>query len=141
MDPELAILFFIILNLFNELERDRHARRRRVVLLRTNNDRSPYCRVNLRVPVLDSFFNDGDLRPDFRLSRDSFGVLLNLLHQDRHHGWGAEIEVLVFLFWLASGASYRVVSRVFGMPRSTVHFIVHRVTGEVVALRHRVIHP
>ncbi|CAL9684509.1 unnamed protein product [Knipowitschia caucasica] len=26
------------------------------------------------------------------------------------------------------------------MPRSTVHFIVHRVTGEVVALRHRVIH-
>uniref|UniRef100_A0AAV2J117 DDE Tnp4 domain-containing protein n=1 Tax=Knipowitschia caucasica TaxID=637954 RepID=A0AAV2J117_KNICA len=37
MDPELAILFFIVLNLFNELERDRQARRRRVVLLRTNN--------------------------------------------------------------------------------------------------------
>ncbi|KAF3838500.1 hypothetical protein F7725_010268 [Dissostichus mawsoni] len=37
---------------------------------------------------------------------------------------------MVFLFWLASGASCRVVSRVFGMPRST----------EVVAIRHQVIH-
>ncbi|XP_033840179.1 putative nuclease HARBI1 [Periophthalmus magnuspinnatus] len=66
---------------------------------------------------------------------------MRLLELDRRHGWGAELEVLVFLFWLASGTSYRVVSRVFGIPRSTVHRIVHRVTGEVVALRHKVIHP
>ncbi|KAK0152126.1 Protein ALP1-like [Merluccius polli] len=97
-------------------------------------------RINLSVPVQDRFFNNGDTRQDFRLSRDSLAVLLNLLHQDRRHGWGATIETLVFLFWLASGASYRVVSRVFGMPRSTVHRIVHRVTGEVVAIRHKVIH-
>ena len=32
-------------------------------------------------------------------------------------------------FWLASGASYRVVLRVFGIPHSTVHWIVHQVTG------------
>ncbi|KAK0132611.1 hypothetical protein N1851_032479 [Merluccius polli] len=96
--------------------------------------------VNLAVPVLDTFSNHGDTRQDFRLSRESLAVLLNLLHQDRRHGWGATIETLVFLFWLASGASYRVVSRVFGMPRSTVHRIVHRVTGEVVAIRHKVIH-
>lgn len=67
-------------------------------------------------------------------------MLLNLLNQDRPHGWGATIEVLVFLFWLASGASYRVVSRVFAIPLSTVHRIVHRVTEEVVAIRHQVIH-
>uniref|UniRef100_A0A3B3DNJ5 DDE Tnp4 domain-containing protein n=1 Tax=Oryzias melastigma TaxID=30732 RepID=A0A3B3DNJ5_ORYME len=67
-------------------------------------------------------------------------ILLNILDQDRCHGWGAVIETLVFLFWLASGASYRVVSRVFGMPRSTVHCIVHRLTEEVVAIRHKVIH-
>lgn len=67
-------------------------------------------------------------------------VLMNLLHQDPRHGWGAEIEVLVFLFWLASGPSYWVVSRVFGMPRSTVHYIVHRVIEEVVAIHHKVIY-
>ena len=65
-------------------------------------------------------------------------MLLDLLGQERRHGWGATIETLVFLFWLASGTSYRVVSRVFGMPRSTVHRIVHRVTEEVVAIRHKV---
>nr|XP_033931525.1 putative nuclease HARBI1 [Pseudochaenichthys georgianus] len=99
-----------------------------------------YCRVNLSIPVLDRFFNDQDTRPDFRLSRESLKVLLELLGQDRRHGWGATIETLVFLFWLASGASCRVVSRVFGMPRSTVHRIVHRVTEEVVAICHQVIH-
>ena len=67
-------------------------------------------------------------------------MLLELLGQDRRHGWGATIETLVFLFWLASGASCRVVSRVFGMLRSTVHRIVHRVTEEVVAICHQVIH-
>ncbi|XP_025753373.1 putative nuclease HARBI1 isoform X2 [Oreochromis niloticus] len=87
-----------------------------------------------------SFYNQEDTRPDFRLSRESLAVLLNLLDQDRRHGWGATIEILVFTFWLASGASYRLVSRVFGMPRSTVHTIVHRVTEEVVAIRHQVIH-
>ncbi|KAF3861124.1 hypothetical protein F7725_001379 [Dissostichus mawsoni] len=80
-----------------------------------------------------------DKRPDFRLSRESLKVLLDLLGQDRRHGWGATIETLVFLFWLASGASCRVVSRVFGMPRSTVHRIVHRVTEEVVAIRHQIL--
>ncbi|CAI5670200.1 unnamed protein product [Oreochromis niloticus] len=104
------------------------------------NARPQYCRINLSVPVLDRFFNNEDTRPDFRLSRESLKVLLNLLNQDRPHGWGATIEVLVFLFWLASGASYRVVSRVFAIPRSTVHRIVHRVTEEVVAIRHQVIH-
>lgn len=67
-------------------------------------------------------------------------ALLNLLNQERRHGWGALIEALVFLFWLASGAAYRVVSRVFTIPRSTVHHIVHRVTEVVVATRHQVIH-
>ncbi|KAL3984487.1 hypothetical protein ACER0C_016112 [Sarotherodon galilaeus] len=81
-----------------------------------------------------------DPRPDFRLSRESLAVLLNHLNQDRRHGWGATIETLVFIFWLVSGASYMVVARVFGMPRSTVHTIVHRVTEEVVAICHQVIH-
>ncbi|CAJ1087247.1 protein ALP1-like isoform X1 [Xyrichtys novacula] len=98
------------------------------------------CRLHTGVPVLQQFFAGDDTREDFRLSRESLAVLLDLLHQDRRHGWGATIETLVLLFWLARGASYPVVSRVFGMPRSTVHRIVHRVTEEVVAIRHRVIY-
>ncbi|CAJ1087296.1 protein ALP1-like isoform X1 [Xyrichtys novacula] len=98
------------------------------------------CRLNTGVPVLQRFFTGADTREDFRLSRESLAVLLDLLYQERRHGWGATIETLVLLFWLASGASYRVVSRVFGMPPSTVHCIVHRVTEEVVAIRHRVIY-
>ncbi|CAM4597615.1 unnamed protein product [Leuciscus chuanchicus] len=98
-----------------------------------------YCRINLSVPVLDGFFNDRDTRPDFRLSREALRVLLDLLRSDRQHGWGSTIETLVFLFWLACGTSYRVVSRAFDMPRSTVHRIVHRVAEEVVAIRHQVI--
>ncbi|XP_055084002.1 putative nuclease HARBI1 [Periophthalmus magnuspinnatus] len=65
---------------------------------------------------------------------------MSLLEQDGRHRCAPELEVLVFLFWLASGTSYRIVSTVFGIPRSTVHRIVHSVTEEVVALRHKVIH-
>lgn len=40
--------------------------------------------------------------------------------------------MLVFLFWLATGSAYRVVARVFDIPLSTVHRIVHRVAEEVI---------
>ncbi|XDV39630.1 hypothetical protein PO909_008836, partial [Leuciscus waleckii] len=94
-----------------------------------------YCRINLNVPVLDRFFNDMDTRPDFRPSREALTALLDLLRSERQHGWGSTIETLVFLFWLACGTSYRVVSRAFDIPRSTVH----RIAEEVVAIRHQVI--
>ncbi|CAJ1059669.1 protein ALP1-like [Xyrichtys novacula] len=99
-------------------------------------------RLNTGVPVLQWFFTgaDTDTREDFRLSRESLEVLLNRLHQEQRHGWGATIETLVLLFWLASGASYRVISRVFGMSCPIVYCIVHQVTEEVVALCHSVIY-
>ncbi|KAJ8418943.1 hypothetical protein AAFF_G00004420 [Aldrovandia affinis] len=59
-------------------------------------------------------------------------------HQD--HGWGHYLEVLVFVFWLASATSYRVVSRCFNIPRSTVHEMVHRVTKKLLKLNNLVIH-
>nr|XP_054595132.1 putative nuclease HARBI1 [Nothobranchius furzeri] len=139
MDPQQYSLLFLV---FEELRLLSKRHRPLYLRLRSSHiqNRPLYCRVNMSVPVLDRFFNQEDPRPDFRLSRESFVVLLNLLNQDRRHGWGATIETLVFLFWLASGTSYRVVSRVFGMPRSTVHDIVHRVTEDVVAILHQVIH-
>lgn len=78
-----------------------------VLHLLLNQTRVWYCRINLSVPILDRFFNHVDRRLDFRLSRESMAVLLNLMNPDRQHGWGATIETLVFLFWLARGASYR----------------------------------
>uniref|UniRef100_A0A669BZ14 DDE Tnp4 domain-containing protein n=1 Tax=Oreochromis niloticus TaxID=8128 RepID=A0A669BZ14_ORENI len=141
MDAE-NILATVVFLLLEELQQI--TRHRQVILLRLIQDhvqtRPLYCRINLSVPVLDRFFNDDDTRPNFHLSRESVNMLLNHLNQDRRHCWGATIEVLVFAFWLASGASYRVVSRVFAIPHSTVHRIVHRVTEEVVAIRHQVIH-
>ncbi|KAF7215151.1 putative LOC107389515-like protein [Nothobranchius furzeri] len=117
MELEVLLCFLIISLVLEELE-DMYRQRRHFLLLRLrrNNEqtRPRYCRINLSVPVLDRFFNQQDPRPDFRLSRESLSVLLNLLNQDRHHGWGVTIETLLFLFWLASGASYRVVSKAFG---------------------------
>ncbi|XP_062381726.1 putative nuclease HARBI1 [Sardina pilchardus] len=54
-------------------------------------------------------------------------------------GWGLELDVLVFLFWLASATSYRVVSRVFAMPRTTIHNIIHRISGNILRLKERII--
>lgn len=94
-----------------------------------------YCQVNATVPLLAIFFDgESDLRPDFRLTRESFGGLMAALGTQRDHGWGPTIEALVFLFWLASGASYRVVGRAFAIPRPTVHRMVHRTSQKVLAL-------
>ena len=45
------------------------------------------------------------------------------------------MENLVFLFWIAPGAAYRILSRAFGIPMSSVHRMVHRIAEEVVAVR------
>ncbi|KAK7893681.1 hypothetical protein WMY93_022833 [Mugilogobius chulae] len=66
----------------------------------------------------------------YKWSRVIQDISENEVHEEQRQGWGAAIEVLVFLFWLASGTSYSVVSRVFGIPRS-IHCIVHLVTEEV----------
>ena len=65
-----------------------------------------YASLNMAVPLLRRYFAGEDTRPDFRLSRASITSLLQLLNQERCHGWGPTIEVLVLLFWLASGTSY-----------------------------------
>ncbi|KAK0143223.1 hypothetical protein N1851_018649 [Merluccius polli] len=56
---------------------EKRLRRRRLVYLRTGDreTRPLYCRINLAVPVLDRFFNRGDTRQDFRLSRESLAVI------------------------------------------------------------------
>lgn len=92
------------------------------------------------MPVLQRFFAGEDTRLDFRLSRAAIEVLQQALQTERQHGWGPVLEMLVFLFWIATGSAYRVVARVFNMPLSTVHRVVHRIAEEVVAVRSQFIH-
>lgn len=92
------------------------------------------------MPVLQRFFAGEDTRLDFRLSRAAIEVLQQALQTERQHGWGPVLEMLVFLFWIATGSAYKVVARVFNMPLSTVHRVVHRIAEEVVAVRSQFIH-
>ncbi|XP_047245976.1 putative nuclease HARBI1 [Girardinichthys multiradiatus] len=91
-----------------------------------------YCRLNHRVPILRLWFDvESELKQDFHLSRRAMHALQRLLQKDQDHGWGNELEVLIYIYWLAHGLSYRVVSGVFNVPRSTVHRIIHKVAQRI----------
>lgn len=45
----------------------------------------------------------------------------------------------MFLFWLASATSYRVVARAFAIPRSTVHRAIHNTSKKVLRIMKKVI--
>uniref|UniRef100_A0A3B1ILG9 DDE Tnp4 domain-containing protein n=1 Tax=Astyanax mexicanus TaxID=7994 RepID=A0A3B1ILG9_ASTMX len=106
---------------------------------RPHGSLTSYCQLNTAVPILQLYFGGADLRADLRLSRETITSLTAALRQETDHGWSRDIEVLVFLYWLAHAASYRVVSRVFAIPKSSVHDIVHRVSKDVSGIIKRVI--
>ncbi|KAE8278880.1 hypothetical protein D5F01_LYC22459 [Larimichthys crocea] len=65
-----------------------------------------------------------------------------LLQTEQDHGWGRELEVLIYVYWLAHGLSYIVVARVFNVPKSTVHRVLHKVANYICRnLRHAVALP
>ncbi|KAJ8342331.1 hypothetical protein SKAU_G00322590 [Synaphobranchus kaupii] len=87
-----------------------------------------YCKLNQEVPIMRLWFNvEAELQQDFRLTRRAMQGLQRLLQREQDHGWGSQLEVLIYVYWLAHGLSYRVVSSVFGVPKATVHRVVHRV--------------
>ncbi|XP_064198122.1 uncharacterized protein LOC135258585 [Anguilla rostrata] len=120
----------------------RRALLRRIALASTDGESlARYGRINVSVPILTKFFDeDQDLRPDFRLSRREIRSLLRMLPNMRDHGWGYTLDVLTFVYWLACGTSYRVVSEVFAVPRSTVHRMVHAIADDLISILLRVIH-
>lgn len=88
--------------------------------------------MNHNVPVLRLWFNvEAELQQDFRLSRRAMNSLQRLLQGEQDHGWGRQLEVLIYVFWLAQGLSYQVVCRVFNVPKSTVHRIIHKVANNI----------
>ncbi|KAK0134426.1 putative nuclease HARBI1 [Merluccius polli] len=124
-----AINLIVMYVLWCELEEDAERGHRR---RREQRRRWRYCRHLCNT-------NGEDTRPDFRLGREAIQVLLGALQTERQHGWGPTLETLVFLFWIATGSAYRVVARVFGMPITSIHRMVHRIAEEVVAVREKFI--
>uniref|UniRef100_A0A3Q3F1G4 DDE Tnp4 domain-containing protein n=1 Tax=Labrus bergylta TaxID=56723 RepID=A0A3Q3F1G4_9LABR len=71
---------------------------------------------------------------------DALNLLMATLEEDHStHGWGREVEMLVFLYWLASATSYRVVAEAFAIPTQTVFDLVHKASKRVLAIVKRVI--
>ncbi|CAJ1074339.1 putative nuclease HARBI1 [Xyrichtys novacula] len=103
-------------------------------------ERGPYCQINHHVPLVRLYFEGGDLWKDFRLTRPSLEHLIHLLQGDHYHGWGKALEVLDFVYWLACGTSYWVVSETFDIPRSTCHDMVHRVSSDIQQVFRRFMH-
>ncbi|KAL1246537.1 hypothetical protein QQF64_034582 [Cirrhinus molitorella] len=93
-----------------------------------------YTGLNRSMPVLQIYFDaERDMRPDYRLRRKSVSNLIQiLLNMNPHnHGWGKHLEVLIFIYWLAHALSYRVTSRTFSIPKSTVCRVVHKIACEI----------
>lgn len=90
--------------------------------------------LNPNVPIL-RIYNDPEscLKKDLRLTRQSVNLLIRIIHTPRDHGWGQELEVLMFLYCLAHGLSLTVVCRAFGVPKSTVHRVIHKIADEIKA--------
>ncbi|KAJ8375531.1 hypothetical protein SKAU_G00061110 [Synaphobranchus kaupii] len=91
------------------------------------------------MPLLRMYFDGGDTKRDFRLARVTLNLLIQTLEEDNTLGWGKTLEVLVFLYWLASATSYRVVSEAFAIPRQTICDIVHRVSKGIHGIMAQVI--
>lgn len=73
--------------------------------------------------ILNGEFDE--TRANIRVTPHSFKKIVEYIPL-KTHGWDTEVEVIVFLFWLACGTSYRVVSKAMLMPTSTVCDIIHK---------------
>ncbi|XP_058468810.1 uncharacterized protein LOC131443306 [Solea solea] len=120
-------------------------RERRLALLAylVNKKKQPmqrYAQMNINVPIISMFMSGADTKPALRLSRDSLDIFFQMLPHNKSHGWSHEVEVLVTVYWLACGASYRVTADIFDMPLSTICRIVHKTVDNMMTIIHQVIH-
>lgn len=85
------------------------------------------CCPAVRTLLLD-YLHDEKLAFErhFRISRTTFRRISSIFTRPRASGWSRELELLIFLHWLAMGTSYRAIANTFGIPRSTIHGVVYR---------------
>jgi hypothetical protein len=65
------------------------------------------------------------MKKHIRVTPSAFNTVLSRLPQ-KTHGWAIELELLVFLYWMAAGCSYRVAGGFIGISLTTVADIVHK---------------
>lgn len=65
------------------------------------------------------------MKAHLRIGGPTFCRIIDVL-PGKHHGWPQKFELVVFLYWLATGTSYRVVGCAFNLSRFTVKQIVHK---------------
>lgn len=95
-----------------------------------------YAMINTTLPVIEIYLDpQEDTKRDFRLSRNAINILMAILDISKSHGWEPDLEVLLFLYWLAHGASYSVVSRAFGVPKTSVFHAIQKVADKIVEKR------
>jgi len=85
--------------------------------------------INKNLAVLRCFFerDEKTFKENFRLEITTFHKLIKFLFtKDKPHGWTIEIEVMIFLFWLASGCCHRTTWMSFHTPKSTLCRIVQK---------------
>ncbi|KAK7907117.1 hypothetical protein WMY93_015729 [Mugilogobius chulae] len=103
-------------------------------LLLSNSGKRVVFENNTSCPIMAVYANpEASMKNDFRVSRETFHHLLQRIPNIKDHGWKPDMELLVFLYYLGHGLSLTVVSATFGMPKSTVHDIIHRVSGKITA--------
>ncbi|XP_042275555.1 uncharacterized protein LOC121902352 isoform X2 [Thunnus maccoyii] len=109
-------------------------RRLLALMHQRKTDRGLYMQLNDATPIMLLYGNpDICLKRDFCLNQTTVAYLIQLITSPSDHGWGQEMEVLVFLYSLAHGLSLSVVSSAFGIPRTTVHNMIHRVSRDIKA--------
>ncbi|XP_062418244.1 uncharacterized protein LOC134129044 [Pungitius pungitius] len=130
-----ALFIFARLGAISQRHRRRRLFLRRIRLLtdQVMADRPPmYCRVDATVPILRLWFDEeAEIKQDLRLTRTAMNSLQRLLDRNQDHGWGNQLEVLIYTYWLAHGLSYRVVAKVFNVPRPTVFRVIHKVAQNI----------
>ena len=97
--------------------------------------------LNSTVRVIRVYLDpERSMKPEFRVSRQAFTSLLRILHQERDHGWGQHLEILMFTYWLGHGLSYKVTSDAFDIPKTTVYRAVHNTAKAIREAKSRAIH-
>lgn len=85
------------------------------------------------------FDGESDLCPDLHLIRASILHLITAVSYEVQQGWSKEMQVLLFIYWLAHAASYKVVTSAFDIPWSIVQRLVHKVSKAVLGLFKKVV--
>lgn len=98
--------------------------------------RGPYCQFGGNTHVIQGIL-DGDIdttTKNIRIGPSTFRRIVTLIPGKRS-GWAVEIDLICFLYWLAETCSYRTISNLFDLPRSTVETIIHRMLDIILGLR------